>query len=235
MRALYLPHPRTAIDIASWIPAFAGMTKINSQASPETVIPAQAGIQPFPSARSSIPRPSRNRATFSSPIAVLGMLILLALPGRGQAEQFKLYLDETYQGFIMVDKQDCAIHRSEDRGITLGLKIGNILVNAGPEITFGKKDGIDWDRTVQVFISRYQELCTRFNTGSLTKSEYDKRLAEIERIDKEAYELHKKYLLEKEKHKQEVFDEMDKDDSGLPDIKQEHDRINGHLDDLGRF
>ena len=163
------------------------------------------------------------------------LLLLFMLPDRAHAEQFKLYLDETYKKFIMVEKQDCTVHKTEDGRITLGLKIGNFLVNAGPEITFGKKIGIDWDRTVQTFIARYQELCSRFNTGSLTKKEYDARLAEMERIDNEAYELHLKYLREKEKHKQEVFDELDKNtdkSSVLTNIKQEYDRINGKLDGL---
>ena len=160
------------------------------------------------------------------------LLILLALSDQVQAEQFKLYLDDAHQGFIMVEKQDCAIHKTEGGQITLGFKIGNFLLNIGPEVSFGKKAGIDWDRTVQVFISRYQELCSRFNTGRLTKKEYDDRLAEIERIDSEAYELHKKFMLEKEKHKQDVFDEMDKDTSrtSLSTIKQEYDRINGRLE-----
>jgi len=160
------------------------------------------------------------------------ILILLTLPERGQAEQFKLFLDETYQNSIMVEKQDCTIHRTEDGRITLGFKIGNFLLNVGPEVTFGKKAGIDWDHTVQGFISRYQELCSRFNTGSLTKKEYDNRLAEIERIDSEAYEVHKKFMIEKERHKQDMFDEMDNATSGLPKIKQEYDRINGRLEGI---
>ncbi len=161
-------------------------------------------------------------------------LFLLILPKWAYAEQFKLYLDETYQKSIMVEKQDCSIHRTEGGQITLGFKVGNFLLNAGPEVSFAKKSGIDWDHTVHAFISRYQELCSRFNTGSLTKKEYEMRLAEIERIDSEAYELHRKYLLEKEKHKQDVFDEMDRDTGKPPlsDIKQEYDRINGKLDEL---
>lgn len=167
-------------------------------------------------------------------VIFLFALFLLLLPEWVNAEQFKLYLDETYQKSIMAEKQDCTVHRTEGGQITLGFKVGNFLLNAGPEISFGKKAGIDWDHTVHIFISRYQELCSRFNTGSLTKKEYDTRLAEIERIDNEAYEVHRKYLLEKEKHKQDVFDEMDRDIAKPPlsDIKQEYDRINGKLDEL---
>jgi chaperonin cofactor prefoldin len=163
-------------------------------------------------------------------------LILLALPEPAKAEQIKMYLDDTYQKFIMVEQQDCSVHKTEDGRITLGLKIGNFLVNAGPEITFGKIVGIDWDRTVQTFIARYQELCSRFNTGSLTKKEYDVRLTEMERIDNEAYQLHLQYLREKEKHKQDMFDELDKDidkaSGTLSRIKREYDRINGSLEEL---
>lgn len=164
------------------------------------------------------------------------LLLMTMFPKQAHADQLKLYLDETYQKFIMVEKQDCSIHKTEDGQITLALKIGNFLVNAGPEITFGNKIGIDWDRTVQAFIARYQELCSRWNTGSLTKKEYDARLAEMERIDNEAYALHLQYLREKEKHKQDMFDELDKDTdktSGtLSQIRQEYDRINGRLEEL---
>ena len=61
------------------------------------------------------------------------------------ADQIKLYLDNTRTKHIMVEQQDCSVHKSEDGRITLGFKIGNFLFGIGPEISFGKKTGIDWD------------------------------------------------------------------------------------------
>ena len=89
--------------------------------------------------------------------------------------EFKLYLDESRTDYVMVDKQDCSVYKAKD-GIKLGFKAGNILFSFGPEITFGSESGIDWNGLTQKLIAQYMELCTRFNTGSIVKSEYEKRL-----------------------------------------------------------
>ncbi|MBI5428092.1 MAG: hypothetical protein HZA02_07430 [Nitrospinae bacterium] len=166
--------------------------------------------------------------------ALLALALLTRTPAG--AEPFKLYLDETYTQFIMAEKQDCAIHKTEDGRITLGFKAGNFLINVGPEITFGKKAGIDWDSTIQGFIARYQELCARFNTGSLTKAEYDKRLERIEALDREAYELYRKYLEEREKQRQNLFDELDREVAARPGmlsaIKKNQSQIDRQLNDI---
>jgi hypothetical protein len=126
----------------------------------------------------------------------------------------------------MVEQQDCSVHKSEDGRITLGFKIGNFLFGIGPEISFGKKTGIDWDHTVQGLIARYQELCARFNTGSITKQEYEERLAKIETIEKEAYDLYQEFLRKKARRKEDVFDELDRETRSTKAIKKAYDRIN---------
>ncbi|HIA11615.1 MAG TPA: hypothetical protein EYN05_04160 [Nitrospinaceae bacterium] len=126
----------------------------------------------------------------------------------------------------MVEQQDCSVHKSEDGRITLGFKIGNFLFGIGPEISFGKKTGIDWDHTVQGLIARYQELCARFNTGSITKQEYEERLAKIETVEKEAYELYQEFLRKKARRKQDAFDELDRETRSTKAIKKAYDRIN---------
>jgi len=98
-------------------------------------------------------------------------LLLVSVPV--SADQIKLYLDNSRTKHIMVEQQDCSVHKTEDGRITLGFKVGNFLFGIGPEISFGKKIGIDWDHTVQGLVARYQELCARFNTGSISKQEYD--------------------------------------------------------------
>ena len=90
-----------------------------------------------------------------------------------------------------------------------------MLFGIGPEISFGKKSGIDWDHTVQGLIARYQELFARFNTGSISKAEYNKRLAEIERIEKDAYDLHQEFLKKKARQKQDLFDELESETRDL--------------------
>lgn len=129
----------------------------------------------------------------------------------------------------MVEQQDCSVHKSEDGRITLGFKVGNFLIGAGPEISFGKKTGIDWGDTVQGLIARYQEVCARFNTGSISKQEYDERLAKIEEIEKEAYELYQKIVKKRARRKQDAFDELDNETRKSNSMQKAHDRINRKL------
>ena len=154
-------------------------------------------------------------------------VLLLSAPV--SADQVKLYLDNTRTKHIMVEQQDCSVHKTEDGRITLGFKVGNFLFGIGPEISFGKKTGIDWDHTVQGLIARYQELCARFNTGSISKQEYDERLAKIETIEEEAYGLYQEFLKKKARRKQDVFDELDRETRNPEAIKKAYDRINSKI------
>ena len=155
--------------------------------------------------------------------------LVIFMPALVSADQIKLYLDNTRTKHIMVEQQDCSVHKSEDGRITLGFKVGNFLFGAGPEISFGKKTGIDWDQTVQGLIVRYQELCARFNTGSISKQEYEERLAKIENIEKEAYELYQEFLRKKARRKQDAFDELDRETHNSESIKKAYDRINSKI------
>lgn len=155
--------------------------------------------------------------------------LIVLIPTLVSAGQIKLYLDNTRTQHIMVEQQDCSVHKSEDGRITLGFKVGTLLFGAGPEISFGKKTGIDWDHTVQGLIARYQELCARFNTGSITKQEYDERLAKIETIEEEAYGLYQEFLKKKSRRKQDTFDELDRETHKSKSIRKAYDRINNKI------
>jgi hypothetical protein len=64
----------------------------------------------------------------------------------------------------------------------------------------------------------------------VTKQEYDNRLAKIETIEKEAYELYQKFLRKKARRKQDVFDELDRATDNTQSIKRAYDRINREID-----
>ena len=125
------------------------------------------------------------------------------------AAEFKLYLDDSRTKHIMVEEQDCSVYKSENGKITLGFKAGGLFFGIGPEVSFGKESGIDWDKLTQRLVARYLELCTRFNTGSISKSEYDKRLKKIEAIETEAYKLYQKVIEETAKRQDRFFEELD--------------------------
>ena len=133
------------------------------------------------------------------------------VPALTWAGDIKIYLDNSRTEYVMAEEQDCSIYKTTDGRITIGFKAGNLLFEGGPEITFGRKSGVDWDSTVHGLIARYQELCTRFNTGTLTKQEYEKRLGEIETIEREAYTLYQNMIREKSQRRQDLFDELDRE------------------------
>ena len=139
------------------------------------------------------------------------LFIILSNSSVGRAQEIKIYLDKTYKNYIFAEQQDCSVHETKDRGLTLGFKVGGLFWAIGPEISYIEKTGIEWHRTTQGLISRYQELCAHFNTGSITKTEYDMRLAEIEKIEKKAYDSYHNYLKRKEKYKSKFFDDLDKE------------------------
>lgn len=137
-------------------------------------------------------------------IAILNITGVSAL-----ASEFKLYLDESRTKHIMVEKQDCSVYKSKNGKVTLGFKAGGLFFGIGPELSFGKDSGIDWDKLTQKLVVRYLELCTRFNTGSISKSEYDKRLQKIEDIEIAAYKLYQKIIEEAARQKDQIFKELD--------------------------
>ena len=144
--------------------------------------------------------------------------------------EFKLYLDDSRTKHIMVEEQDCSVYKSENGKITLGFKAGGLFFGIGPEISFGKESGIDWDNLTQRLVARYLELCTRFNTGSISKSEYDKRLKKIEAIEAKAYELYQEVIEETAKRKDRLFEELDEATEETIAYKNSYNNINLMID-----
>lgn len=140
----------------------------------------------------------------------LSIIVLsLFLVGFSDSGKVKLFLDETRTEFIMVEKQDCAVHKTQEKGVTVGFKVSNFFFKAGPEITFSKKTGIAWDEAMQAFIARYEELCARFNTGSITKKEYDARLREMEILQQKALDVEGEVKEEVRRRASQAFSELD--------------------------
>ncbi len=144
--------------------------------------------------------------------------------------EFKLYIDDSRTDHIMVEEQDCSVYKSEDGKISLGFKAGGLFFGIGPEITFGKDSGIDWDNLTQRLVARYLELCTRFNTGSISKSAYEKRLKKIEALETEAYQLYQQVLEKSAKRKDMIFDELDKATEETISHKNSYNNISQMID-----
>ena len=160
---------------------------------------------------------------------ITGAVCLLFQASIATAE-FKLYLDDSRTEHIMVEEQDCSVYKSENGKITLGFKAGGLFFGIGPEVSFGKESGIDWDKLTQRLVARYLELCTRFNTGSISKSEYDKRLKKNETIETMAYKLYQKVIEEAAKRKDRIFEELDEATEETIAYKNSYNNINQMID-----
>ena len=143
-------------------------------------------------------------------VIVYGIIFgLLFFPLVALAGQVRIY-DEDTKEYIMADKMDCRVHKSKS-GVTLGLKGGNFLFSFGPEITLGGEAKIKWEEAVQALVVRYEELCSRFNTGLLSKQEYEKRLEQINNISKEAFEFQEAKLKKVRDRAKDAFKDLDKE------------------------
>ena len=64
----------------------------------------------------------------------------------------------------------------ESGSITLGFKAGSLGWGVGPEMSFGSTSGVVWKENLQYMVAEYQELCSRYNTGRMSKLDYDKEI-----------------------------------------------------------
>jgi len=159
----------------------------------------------------------------------LVLLFIVFLPVPGHAGKVKIYSDESKTNFIMATKMDCRVHNSK-RGITIGFKAGNLLFGVGPEVTFGGERGVRWEKTVQGIITRYKELCARFNTGTITQKEYDQRIGEIDVIAKEAMDFERNTVKRLKKRSNEAFNELDAELGKAPSAGY----VDGGIEEIGR-
>ncbi len=145
-------------------------------------------------------------------IFILNLFFLFSFTSFDLAQaKIKLYLNNDLDKFIMVEKQDCSIHKTKDNYVKFGFRFGNVLFNFCPDVTFGKKVGIDWNRSVHAFISRFQALCTRFNSGSMTKEEYDRETEKLGDIEERMAKLEKEALEAIDKDADDMFQSLDKE------------------------
>src|SRR3972149_556465 len=134
---------------------------------------------------------------------------LLLFPIVARAGQVRIY-DDGKNEYIMADRMDCRVHKSKS-GVTLGLKGGNFLFSFGPEITLGGEAKVKWEEAVQSLVVKYEEICARFNTGVLSKQEYERRLGEIDSVAKEAFEFQETKLKKVRDRAKDAFKYLDKE------------------------
>jgi len=104
------------------------------------------------------------------------------------------------------EKQDCDIMKKKDDIIKFGFKAGGLLWGIGPEISFRNSFGTDWQGNVQYMIAEYQELCSRYNTGRISKEQYD---IEIQNIIERSRRYEMEMLEHFRKKKEVMFNEIE--------------------------
>ena len=102
--------------------------------------------------------------------------------------------------------QDCDIMTYETGSITLGFKAGGFGFGVGPEVSFGSSSGVKWGNNLQYMVAEYMELCSRYNTGRVSKEDYDKEIRLIiYRSRNFTFKMNEIFR----KKKQLIFDEME--------------------------
>lgn len=130
------------------------------------------------------------------------------------------------------EPMDCEVYETKRFGVTIGFRIGNMVLNAGPDLTFTTEQGVAWDRVSQGLIARYVELCTRYNAGLVDKQEYHQRLQEIEQLQIEAEKLQAR-LMEKVKARKDAtrqrMEDLLRDKSGIRKSTEQQDQESDNL------
>ena len=102
--------------------------------------------------------------------------------------------------------QDCDVMTYETGSITLGFKAGGFGFGVGPEVSFGSSSGVKWGNNLQYMVAEYMELCSRYNTGRVSKEDYDKEIRLIiYRSRNFTFKMNEMFR----KKKQLIFDEME--------------------------
>ena len=107
---------------------------------------------------------------------------------------------------VYAEQQDCNIMKYESGSITLGFKAGGFGWGVGPEVSFGSESGVVWNDNLQYMVAEYQELCSRFNTGRVSKIQYDEEIQLIiQRSRNFTFKMNEVFR----RKKQSMFDEME--------------------------
>ena len=107
---------------------------------------------------------------------------------------------------IAFEKQDCDIMKYEKGSITFGFKAGGLFWGVGPEVSFGSMSGTEWRDNLQYMVAEYQELCSRYNTGRVSKADDDKEIQKIiERSRNYTFKINEHFR----KKKETIFNEME--------------------------
>lgn len=104
--------------------------------------------------------------------------------------------------------QDCDVMKKDNTKIGLGFKAGTFFFGVGPELNYHKSFGTTWSDNAQYFVAEYQELCSRYNTGRISKEQYDTEIQNIiQRSRMYSVEMYKHFQTKKNN----LFEELERE------------------------
>ena len=97
-------------------------------------------------------------------------------------------LDDNSPETREVQKMDCGVYDTRGEALRVGVDFGVLfgIVRGGPYVEKARVTGMNWDRGVHQMVAQYKELCSRFNSGSISQSAYSQRVAEVDQFWAEA-------------------------------------------------
>lgn len=91
---------------------------------------------------------------------------------------------------------DCNIIEALQPDLTLALMAANFSFATGPELSDVEEERVAWNDITQGILTRYVELCHRYNLGAVDRGEYRNRLHDLEGYYRVAKDFEER-LLEK--------------------------------------
>jgi hypothetical protein len=110
-----------------------------------------------------------------------------------------------------MQKIDCSVYDERTKSLTLGLSFSALFgtVSAGPYVTTAETTGVKWDKSAQMIVAQYKELCARYNSGAVSQPSYDNRLGEIDQLYAEAQGIRASADSVIRGHSKEAFNDLD--------------------------
>lgn len=162
---------------------------------------------------------------------VLGLLSVSACASNTVAVR----VDDSSSEMREVQKLDCSVYDTRGEAMRVGLDFGLLfgLVSVGPSVGQAKVTGMNWDKSVHHMVAQYKELCSRFNSGGISQTSYDVRVAEIDQLWAEAQGIRQSAQEIIRGHGKESFNELDQSPAdSSSSLDENRQRIVGAIDAL---
>lgn len=169
---------------------------------------------------------------------LIAMLALALNAGPAWAGKVTMFTDDTHTTKIKREKLDCKVHDTKKSSLSLGFKMSvAFAAKVGPEVTWSKQTGIQWNGMSQDIILKYKVLCDMHNKGHLTVAQFDQRYEKLEGLFDKAVEL--KAAIEEDVYKrsEKAFDDLEREEARMRgeggDLKSEiKDKIKKYSGDI---